>query len=145
LEYLLDTSVLSILAAGRTAPNASVADWLRERSDQIYISTVSVTEIAQGIHKLKRIGGAERAERLSAWLDRLVLDRPDRVLSFDIAMARKAGQISDRALARGRHPGFADVAIAATAATRGLVILTRNGRHFEPLEVEFVDPTDAFI
>jgi predicted nucleic acid-binding protein len=143
LEYLLDTSVLSLLAPGRTLPNAGVTDWLRERSDELYISTVSITEIAKGIHKLKRVGGAERAERLSAWLDRLVLDRPDRVLSFDIAMARKAGQISDRAIAMGRHPGFADVAIAATAAMLGLVILTRNGRHFEPLEVEFIDPTDS--
>jgi predicted nucleic acid-binding protein len=39
-------------------------------------------------------------------------------------------------------PVFADVAIAATASTHGLVLLTRNGGHFAPLGVAFIDPLE---
>ena len=49
----------------------------------------------------------------------------------------------DGARAGGRAPGFADVAIAATAASRGLTILTRNLRHFSPLGAQAIDPFDA--
>ena len=40
----------------------------------------------------------------------------------------------------GIHPGFADVAIAATAAVHDLTILTRNLKHFIPLGVSCADP-----
>jgi toxin FitB len=53
--------------------------------------------------------------------------------------ARTAGALSDLARNRGA-PGFADVAIAATAKCRGFTILTTNVRHFEPLGVPFSDP-----
>jgi predicted nucleic acid-binding protein len=39
-----------------------------------------------------------------------------------------------------RHPGFADVAIAALAQHAGLLLLTRNLKHFEPLGVACADP-----
>jgi hypothetical protein len=46
--------------------------------------------------------------------------------------------------AKGRHPGFADVAIAAIAKSRELVILTLNLRHFDHLGVETLNPLHAF-
>jgi toxin FitB len=39
-------------------------------------------------------------------------------LPFDLAAARIAGVLNDATLADGRHPGFADVAIAAIAKSR---------------------------
>ena len=45
--------------------------------------------------------------------------------------------------AAGQSPGFADIAIAATAGTRNLTILTRNLRHFTPLGVAVMDPYDG--
>ncbi|HMD64542.1 MAG TPA: hypothetical protein VKF83_11305 [Stellaceae bacterium] len=64
----------------------------------------------------------------------------DRVLPFDLGAARIAGRLSDAAQADGRHPGFADVAIAAIAKSRELVILTLNLRHFDPLGVDALNP-----
>jgi predicted nucleic acid-binding protein len=55
-------------------------------------------------------------------------------------VAQETGTLSDRALAIGRHPGFADIAIAATANAHDLLLLTRNGRRFAPLAVVAVDP-----
>jgi len=67
----------------------------------------------------------------------------DRILAFDTGAARVAGALSDLARGQGQAPGFADVMIAATAQRHGLVILTRNLRHFEPLGVKVHDPFSA--
>ena len=66
----------------------------------------------------------------------------DRILPFDLGAARIAGMLmlSDAAQADGRHPGFADVAIAAIAKSRDLAILTLNLRHFDPLGVDARNP-----
>ncbi len=141
--YLLDTSVLSLLAPGRAAPDDSLSTWLHERSDRLFISAVTIAEIEQGICKLRRSGGVERAEALRGWLDALIENGGDQVLPLDIDTGRATGALSDQAFAAGRHPGFADVAIAATAQVHDLLILTRNGKHFAPLGVPFADPVDA--
>jgi toxin FitB len=141
--YLLDTSVLSMLAPGRPALAPTLADWLRDRAEALFLSAVTVAEIEQGICKLRRTGGVERGDRLASWLDTLIAGSADRVLPFDSRVARQAGALSDRGLAAGRHPGFADVAIAATASANGLILLTRNGRHFAPLGVALVDPVEG--
>jgi len=141
--FLLDTSVLSILAPGRPEREASLVTWLHVRSDNLYVSAVTVSEIEQGICKLRRAGGAERADALARWLDALIDEGGDRIISFDAPAGRIAGTLSDGATAAGRHPGFPDVAIAATAMAHDLVLLTRNGRHFAPLGVTFIDPSDG--
>ncbi len=138
--FLLDTCVLSALAPGKPAMDAGLAQWLRQHSDRLYLSAVTVAEIEQGICKLRRSGGVDRAARLSQWLDALVTQGADRILAFATDVARIAGALSDEALSAGRHPGFPDVAIAATAKAHGLVVVTRNSRHFAAMGVELLDP-----
>jgi toxin FitB len=99
-----------------------------------------VAEVEAGIARLRRIGTGPRADNLREWFDRVVEIYAERILPFDIAAARIAGAVGDSALAAGRHPGFADVAIAAIAKSRELVVATLNRRHFEPLGVEIVNP-----
>jgi predicted nucleic acid-binding protein len=70
------------------------------------------------------------------WFDRILALYADRVLSFDLADAKVVGALSDAAQSAGRHPGFADIAIAAIAKVRELVVVTLNQRHFDPLGVE---------
>lgn len=139
--YLLDTSVISILAPGRE-PHvpAGMVDWLHARSSLLFIPSVAIAELTQGICKLRRAGGVERAARLAAWLDGMVAGYGDRILPIDSAVARLAGGMSEAAMAKGKHPGFADVAIAATAQHAGLLLLTCNLKHFEPLNVACCDP-----
>ena len=81
-----------------------------------------------------------RADRLDHWLDGLLATYADRILPLDAQAARLAGELSDAAVAQGRHPGFADVAIAALAKHAELLLLTRNLKHFEPLGIACVDP-----
>ena len=47
---------------------------------------------------------------------------------------------SDEAVALGRQPGFADMAIAALAQNAGQMLLTRNLKHFQYLGVACIDP-----
>ncbi len=138
--YLLDTSILSLLAPGRLPAEHPLLGWIREHHEKLYLSAVTVAEIEQGFCKLRRLGASGRAEALKQWLDELLTSSADRVLPFDARAGRIAGERSDRALAAGRHPGFADVAIAATALSHGLLVLTHNGKHFEALGVAFSDP-----
>jgi predicted nucleic acid-binding protein len=141
---LLDTSVISALAPGREKHlPAELAIWLQTHEAQFFIPSIAVAELAQGIAKLRRSGGIERAARLEQWLDSLTSGFADRILPVDSSVARLAGQLSDAAVAIGRHPGFADVAIAAIAQRGGLVVLTRNLKHFQPLGVACADPFEA--
>jgi hypothetical protein len=128
------------LRPGRHTIPPAAADWFDNRTDQLYLSVITAVEIEAGIAKLVRTGSTRRAGALRIWFERVMAIYADRILSFDLAAARIAGALSDTAEAAGRHPGFADVAIAATAKSRELVVVTLNRRHFEPLGVEIVNP-----
>ena len=140
---LLDTNVVSTFGPGKRPVPLETADWFRARSEALYLSTISVAEIEAGIARLRRAGSRQRAGNLSQWFDRILDDYADRLVSFDLAAARIAGPLGDAAQAAGRHPGFADVAIAAIAKSRELVLLTLNLRHFDPLGTDVLNPFDA--
>ncbi|MGH7101490.1 MAG: type II toxin-antitoxin system VapC family toxin [Acetobacteraceae bacterium] len=137
--YLVDTNVISAGAGGRPAPPELVA-WMDHHSASLFLSAVTVAEVADGIAKLRREGATRKSEHLAAWLETLLHLYADRVLAFDLLTARITGALSDRARGRGHAPGFGDIIIAATAERHGLTILTRNLRHFSPLGVPVLDP-----
>jgi predicted nucleic acid-binding protein len=134
--FLLDTDVLSALAKRRREP--PVERWLaRRRDDELFLSVVSVGEIERGI-EMQRDRDPAFAERLADWFERLLAVHSERVLPFDLAAARRWGELN----ARISHGG-ADLQIAATALTRGLTVATRNGAHFAPTGVAVVNPFEA--
>ena len=141
--YLVDTDVLSTGAPGRREPPAALAGWMDARSDALYLSTVTVAEIRHGIVRLERTGAADRAARIGDWLELVLHLYGDRVIPFDIAAANIGGSLMDKARAIGHSPGFADLAIAATASSRNLTVLTRNLRHFAPLDIRAINPFET--
>jgi len=140
--YLVDTNVISAGAPSRTAPPTLIA-WMDHHSPELYVSVVTLAEIADGIAKARREGATRKAGELDAWLETLLHLYRERVLTFDAATARVAGMLSDRARGQGQAPGFADIIIAATALQHGLTILSCNLKHFEPLGVRALDPFAA--
>ncbi|HEY1257933.1 MAG TPA: PIN domain-containing protein [Stellaceae bacterium] len=138
--WLLDTNVLSATGPGKRPLPPAVVSWFKERTESLYFSTVTAAEVEAGITRLYRLGSDTRADNLREWFDRIVELYDDRILPFDLAAAVVAGALGDLALAAGSHPGFADVAIAATAKSRELVVVTLNRWHFEPLGVEIINP-----
>lgn len=109
----------------------------------LFLSVVAVAEVEEGIAKARRQGATRKAERLSEWLEALLHLYGARIIPVDLAVARHIGGLADLARGKGYDPGLADVAIAATALQHGYTILTRNLRHFEPLDVSVLDPFSA--
>lgn len=112
-------------------------------SGELFLSAVTVAEICGGIAKLNRQGSVARAGNIADWLELVLHLYGDRVLAFDAPAARLAGRLTDKARGAGHSPGFADIAIAATAGSRGMTVLTRNLRHFAPFEVSAIDPFET--
>ena len=137
--YLVDTNVISARALSRV-PLPDLAAWMDAHSADLFLSTVTIAEIEDGIAKAKREGATRKARDLTAWLETVLHLYAARVLPFDLVTARLAGGLSDHARGQGHAPGFADIIISATAQHHGLTILTRNLRHFEPLGVAVHDP-----
>ena len=141
--YLVDTNVLSAGAPGRQERSSPLVAWMSAHPDSLFLSVVTVAEICDGIARMRRTGDASRAASLEDWLDLVLHLYAERVLPFDIAAARVTGELRDRARADGHSPGFADIAIAATAVSRNLTVLTRNLRHLGPLQISTHNPFDS--
>ncbi len=139
-RYLVDTNVLSVTAPTVTVRRPEVIEWMDSHSRDLFLSVITVVEIADGIAKAKREGAKRKASDLSTWLGIVLHLYGDRVLSFDSPTAEIAGTLGDLARGRGHSPGFADIAIAATARRHDLTILSRNERHFAPMDVVVIDP-----
>jgi len=130
--FLVDTDVLSALAKRRRHPN--VEAWIaRQRTSELFISVITIGEIERGI-ALQRSKDPGFAAALGAWLDRTLMLYGDRILPFDLASARRWGQLS----AELGHHG-ADLQIAATALERGLTVVTRNVSDFARTAVTVID------
>ena len=133
--YLVDTDVLSALR--RRERNPGIARWvLEQRAADLHLSVLSVGEIERGISQQERVN-PEFARALASWLDGVVAFYAERILAIDLATTRRWGQLS----AMLGHDG-ADLLIAATALERGLTVVTRNVRHFQPTGVAVIDPSD---
>lgn len=139
-RYLVDTNVISATAPTTAVKRLELIAWMDSHSPDLFLSAVTIAEIADGIAKAKREGAKRKAADLSAWLRTVLHLYSDRVLPFDTPTAEIAGGLTDLARGRGHSPGFADVAIAATARRHDLTILSRNERHFAPMDAAVVDP-----
>jgi toxin FitB len=142
-RYLVDTNVISATAPTLAVKRSELMEWMDTHSSALFLSAVTIAEIADGVAKARREGARRKAESLSAWLRALLHLYGDRVLAFDTPTAEIAGALADLARGRGHSPGFADIAIAATARRHGLTILSRNARHFASVDVAVIDPFRA--
>jgi hypothetical protein len=139
-RYLVDTNVISATAPATAVKRFELVEWMGSHSRDLFLSAVTIAEIADGIAKAKREGAQRKASDLSAWLQAVLHLYGDRVLPFDSPTAEIAGALADLAHGHGHSPGFADIAIAATARRHNLTILSRNERHFAPMNPAVVDP-----
>ena len=141
--YLLDTDVLSQSAPAAGGAGLAVRDWITRHGDVCFLCAVSVVEISFGIHWLLHRGATRRASALQLWLTDLPTLFPGRIVAVDDRVAARAGELLARAKAAGVEPGLEDALVAAAAEAGGMIVLTRNLRHFLPMGVPALDPFEG--
>lgn len=136
---VLDTNVVS--EPMRPAPDPHVLTWLNSQpAESLYLTSVSLAELLVGIGVIP-VG--RRRESLARSLDHLLDLFADRVLPFDQAAAGRYADMAVRARAVGQPLPPSDGYVAATAASHGFLVATRNARHFAHTGVEIINPWTA--
>jgi predicted nucleic acid-binding protein len=122
--YLLDTDILSNLVK-RVPSTALIVKLASVPPEQQFTSSITLGELVYGAHRLQAGAG-------------LLLERLDRtlppnlpVLPFDVAAARRYGEVRAELEHRGTPLGDANLRIGAIALARGLTVVTGNVRHFQ--------------
>jgi hypothetical protein len=88
-RYLVDTNVLSATAPATAVRRPELIEWMDSHSPDLFLSAITIAEIADDIAKAKREGTKRKASDLAAWL-RIVLHLyGDRVLPFATARQRR--------------------------------------------------------
>jgi predicted nucleic acid-binding protein len=136
LRVLLDTCVLSELRRpkGHLGVRRAVEAF---ESDSLFVSVVSIGEIAKGIALLKQ---SKNKLDLQAWLQALERDYADRIVPIDLETSRTWGELTAAAQRVGRIVPASDGLIAATARRHGLHVMTRNIEHFAPTGALLLNP-----
>lgn len=134
---LLDTNVVSEVMKSR--PAEAVVAWLNgQQSEKLYVSAITVGEIAYGLRILpdgkRRSGLRERFERFVA----LAFDH--RVLAYDESAARIYGELMGDRKEFGFPMSVPDGQIAAIARRNHLAVATRNVQDFEHCGIEITNP-----
>ncbi|MDM8567344.1 type II toxin-antitoxin system VapC family toxin [Candidatus Halobeggiatoa sp. HSG11] len=139
MNYLLDTCFLSEIRKPKI--NTRVLNWLNNVDEQcLYISTVSICEIQQGISQLK---DPVFQQNLTKWLDEILLPWfEDRIISVDVVLARRWGSLLGQFAKKGLTRPVMDTLIAASAEHHKLTLVTRNIIDFELFEIKLHDPWD---
>lgn len=133
---VLDTNVVS--EAMKPEPSPVVRAWLNEQSaETLYLSSVSLAELLFGIAALPN---GKRKDMLNETLDGLLQLFRGRVLSFDTQAARKYAELAASARAAGRGFPVSDGYIAATAASQGYQVATRDTAPFHAAGIDVINP-----
>ncbi|MBX3015622.1 MAG: type II toxin-antitoxin system VapC family toxin [Caldilineaceae bacterium] len=126
---MLDTNVISELVAKQ--PPSKVIDWLDQTdSSLIYLSVITIGEIAKGI---ERLPDSPRKRGLRSWLtDELLVRFADHIVPVDVAVMLTWGRLTATLEQRGRSLPAIDSLVAAIALQGQFLLVTSN-------EADFVD------
>ena len=136
MRVLLDTCALSELRHPKGHPSVRRAVEALE-SDSLFVSVVSIGEIAKGIALLKE---SRNRRELHGWLQALERYYTDRILPVDLETSHTWGELTAAAQKAGKVIPASDGLIAATARRHGLHVMTRNTEDFAPTGVLLLNP-----
>ena len=80
--YLVDTDVISAGAPSKRRASPALILWMDRHSDRLFLSAITIAEIAEGIAKARREGARRKGTALSGSLEAVLHIRGSRVLPF---------------------------------------------------------------
>jgi hypothetical protein len=133
--WLLDTNIVAELV--KEKPDKACLDWLRVKRGLCYISAVTAAELSFGI---ERLAEGRRKTELAREFAFLQEDYAGRFFDFDgpaaVEWGRYAAELeADFGADWWKTFDLRDTQIAAIAREYGLVVVTRNVKHFPFCEV----------
>lgn len=133
--FLVDTNVISEARKGAKA-NLGVKKFFKEtEADDLYLSAQTIGEIRRGLENIRHRGDLPQTRKLEKWLDLVVADFADKILTFDEECAQVWGRLMSP------HPEHAiDKQIAAIALIHDLTVVTRNVDDFRGIGVAIKNP-----
>jgi predicted nucleic acid-binding protein len=133
----LDTNVVSETL--KKSPSPAVVAWLVRFDVELALPTVTIAEIAFGIHKILPDRRASRLdEGLAAWRRRF----GDRIFGLTEEAALAYGELMGAATRQGLSMSAPDGMIAAIARVNGGRLATRNVSDFRTAGPDLVSPWD---
>jgi predicted nucleic acid-binding protein len=119
--------------------DVAVLTWIDAQSiETLYLSTISVAELRFGIAAL---APGTRRDTLHTSLEQRILPLfVGRILPFDAAASEAYAVLCARARTQGKAIAPADGYIAATAASHGLIVATRDTGPFEAAGLTVINP-----
>jgi toxin FitB len=133
--YLIDTNVISEARKGKKA-NPGVQKFFQESdASKLYLSAQTIGEIRRGQENIRHRGDLPQARKLEQWLNLIVADYADKILSFDAECALVWGRLMSP-----HHAHPIDKQIAAIALIYDLTVVTRNVDDFSGTGVTLKNP-----
>ncbi len=113
-------------------------EWLENtNAEDLYLSVINIGEIKRGINKLPT---SKKKQKLLFWLETLLEDYQDRVLSVDLEVMENWSLMVANAEKKGQPIASLDSIIAAIAYTHHLTLVTRNERDFYACNIPIINP-----
>lgn len=133
--YLVNTNVISEARKGKKA-NPGVQKFFQTiETEDLYLSVQTIGEIRRGLENIRHRGDLPQAKKLEKWLDLVVANYDDRILSFDEECAQVWGRLMSP-----HHEHSIDKQIVAIALIHDLTVVTRNVKDFRGTGVNLKNP-----
>ena len=137
-KYVVDTNVIS--ESIKPSPNSAAISWLESNSKSLYLTSITIEELRFGALMMPK---GKKRKVLEGWIDSLSQTFSRKILSFDIQAAEVCAKFHEKAISSGRTPTIEDLMIAAIAKCNGCIVVSRNVKDFEYLDIEVINPFDA--
>jgi predicted nucleic acid-binding protein len=137
---VLDTNVISEL--WKITPHPAALAWIDAQTiETLYLSAITVAELRYGFAAMPT--GKRRTIYQTRLEDTVLPNFEGRILAFDLAASKAYADLMSQAKASGHAISEADGYIAATVATHGLMIATRDTSPFLAAGLSVINPFDG--
>lgn len=126
--YLLDTNIISELM--KQQPDKHVIAKIKEYERFCALSSTSWNELLYGINIMS--AGRKRDFYFDTLVDKIQAEFD--IIQYDNHAAWIQADIRSRLKENGTPVEFDDTQIASIAVSNGMILVTRNTKHFEPIQ-----------